>query len=73
MIMKIKNTSTNLFLNFIKIIILFLFLGSFILNNYYNKQINNINLLFYENNIDFSKFVTDIKAIAIYLPNFYSI
>ena len=48
-------------------------MGSFILNNYYNKQINNINLLFYENNIDFSKFVTDIKAIAIYLPNFYSI
>ena len=45
----------------------------FILNNYYIKQANNINLRSYENNIDFSKYLTDIKAIAIYLPNFYSI
>jgi hypothetical protein len=48
-------------------------LASFILNNYYKKHINNVNLLSYENNIDFSKYITDIKAIAIYLPNFYSI
>jgi hypothetical protein len=29
-------------------------------------------LSFYENNIDFSNYSTDIKEIAIYLPNFYS-
>lgn len=70
MIIKIKNTSKNEFTNFIKIIAIYLILALFILNNKYN---NNNNLLFYENNIDFSKYLSDIKAIAIYLPNFYSI
>ena len=55
----------------IKIIIIILIFYSFILNNsnYYD---NNIMLSFYENNIDFSNYSTDIKEIAIYLPNFYS-
>ena len=34
---------------------------------------NKINLYFYENNIDYSNFTTDIKVLAIYLPNFYPI
>ena len=55
----------------IKIIIIILVFYSFILNNsnYYD---NNVILAFYENNIDFSNYSTDIKEIAIYLPNFYS-
>lgn len=61
--------------NFIKVIIIFIILISifFLLNNSYNEYDNKINnLIFYENNIDFSNYSTDIKAIAIYLPNFYS-
>lgn len=34
---------------------------------------NNIDTSCYKNNIDFSSYSTDIKAISIYLPNFYSI
>ena len=34
---------------------------------------NKIDILYYKNNIDFSNYKTDIKAIAIYLPNFYDI
>ena len=55
----------------IKIIIIFLVFSSFFLNNY-NYYDNIITLTFYENNIDFSNYSTDIKEIAIYLPNFYS-
>ena len=73
MIKIIKNTSNNSIINYIKIITIFLIWSSFIFNYYYNKKINNNNSLFYENNIDFFKYLTDIKAIAIYLPNFYSI
>lgn len=59
--------------NFIKIIIIFIILISILLNNSYNEYDNKINnLIFYENNIDFSNYSTDLKAIAIYLPNFYS-
>ena len=50
--------------------ILFYLSASFLVNNYYKKYYNNNNLILYENNIDFSKYSTDIKAIAIYLPNF---
>jgi hypothetical protein len=54
-----------------KIIIIFFVFSSFFLNknNYYD---NKIALTIYENNIDFSNYSTDIKEIAIYLPNFYS-
>lgn len=58
---------------FIKII---LFVSvSFLVNNYYFKKYNNnnINSIFFENNIDFSNYCTDIKAIAIYLPSIYFI
>ena len=34
---------------------------------------NEMNITYYENNIDFSKYSTNIKLIAIYLPNFYSL
>ena len=54
-----------------KIIIIFLVFYSFFINNY-NYYDNNISLTFYENNIDFSNYSTDIKEIALYLPNFYS-
>ena len=57
----------------IKIIIILLILNLFILNIYYNKYNSNAKLIFYEKNIDFSNYSTDIKAIAIYLPNFYSL
>ena len=72
---KLKKSSKNLYINSIKIIILLfnLISISFLLNNSYNEYDNKINnLIFYENNIDFSNYSTDIKAIAIYLPNFYS-
>ena len=55
----------------IKIIIIYLIFSSFFCN-YYNYYDNNISLSYYENNIDFSNYSTDIKEIAIYLPNFYS-
>ena len=70
---KISNISKLLLTNFIKIIIIFFILYIFKINFYYNKCNNNINSLFYENNIDYSNYLTDIKAIAIYFPNFYSI
>ena len=54
-----------------KIIIIFLIFSSFFYN-YYNYYDTNISLSYYENNIDFSNYSTDIKEIAIYLPNFYS-
>ena len=56
--------SKYIFIKFIKII---LFASvSFLVNNYYHKKYdNNINLIFFENNIDFSNYSTDIKAIAI--------
>ena len=54
-----------------KIIIIFLIFSSFFCK-YYNYYDNNISLSYYENNIDFSNYSTDIKEIAIYLPNFYS-
>jgi hypothetical protein len=48
--------------------------ASFLVNNYYHKKNdNNINLIFFENNIDFSNYSTDIKTIAIYLPSIYFI
>jgi len=72
----------NQFINFKKIIIAFFSVIYLYLINYYfnnhnhnnnnNKKKNNNNDLFYENNIDFSNYSTDIKSIAIYLPNFYS-
>ena len=55
----------------IKIIIIFLVFSSFFLDNY-NYYDNKITLTNYEMNIDFSNYSTDIKEIAIYLPNFYS-
>ena len=58
-------------LNLIKIIILYFAINLFLLNNFNNEYDNNINLFCYEENMDFSKYSTDIKAIAIYLPNFY--
>lgn len=60
-----------IFKKIIKIIIIFLVFSSIFFNkcNYYD---NYITLTFYENNIDFSNYSTDIKEIAIYLPNFYS-
>ena len=72
---KLKKSPKNLYINFTKIIIIFIILIStfFLLNNTYNEYDNKINnLIFYENNIDFSNHSTTIKAIAIYLPNFYS-
>ena len=54
------------------IIILFYFSIEFLIincNNYKKYNDNNTKLMFYENNIDFSSYSTDIKAIAIYLPN----
>ena len=72
----------NQFINFKKIIIAFFSVIYLYLINYYfnnhnhnnnnNNKKNNNNDLFYENNIDFSNYSTDIKSIAIYLPNFYS-
>ena len=67
MILNYINASKYLF---IKIIIFVS--ASFLINNYYKKNDNAINSVFYENNIDFSNYSTDIKAIAIYLPNIYS-
>ena len=67
-----KNRSKNPFMNFSKIIIFFVSI-IYLTKFYFNKHNNNtINEIFYENNIDFSDYFTDIKAIAIYLPNFYS-
>ena len=57
---------------FIKIIIFYTSV-SFLVNNYYQRYDNNINLMYYEKNIDFSNYSTDIKALAIYLPNLYFI
>ena len=34
---------------------------------------NKINIYAYEDNIDFSNYTSDIKAIAIYMPTFYDI
>jgi hypothetical protein len=67
-----SNISKNLLTNFIKIIIILFILYTLKINFYYNKY-NNINSFLYENNIDYSNYLTDIKAIAIYFPNFYSI
>lgn len=66
-----KNCSKNLFTNFKKIIITFSFI-IYLINYDFNKHNNNFNGMLYENNIDFSKYSTHIKAIAIYLPDFYS-
>ena len=59
-------------LKYIKIILFYISV-SFLVKNYYKKNGNNINLMYYEKNIDFSNFSTDVKAIAIYLPNLYYI
>jgi len=67
----IKRKSPSKYL-FIKSILFYTF-ASFLAKNYYKKYGNNINLMNYEKNIDFSNYSTDIKAIAIYLPNFYYI
>lgn len=67
----LKRKSTLKYL-FIKIIIIYTY-ASFLLKNYYKKYGNNTNLIYYEKNIDFSNYSTDIKAIAIYLPNLYYI
>ena len=46
--------------------------------NNYNEETtleidNKINILYYENDIDFSQYSTNIKAIALYMPDFYQI
>ena len=49
------------------------------INNYNNNEEktleidNKINISYYENDIDFSKYSTNIKAIALYMPDFYQI
>lgn len=43
------------------------------INNKFIEIDNKINISFYEDNIDFSQYSSNIKIIAIYLPNFYSI
>ena len=63
----------------IKIIIIISVFAFFFRNIYINNcglkiDINNlIGNLVYENNIDYSKYTTDIKPIALYFPNFYPI
>ena len=56
-------------------IYLFLLLYSFNLYLYRNNSFinidNKINITIYEDNINFSKYTSNIKIIAIYLPNFY--
>ena len=60
----------------IKSFLFFLFIA-FITYNSKTEKNNKINidneLPLYENNINFSKYSTDIKAIALYLPQFHSI
>ena len=63
------NPPKNIFIIIIKILIL-LFLFLFLINIIFAKYDNNNTSIFYENNIDFSNYSTDIKAIAIYLPNY---
>lgn len=63
------NPPKNILISFIKkIILLAWFL--YLINNNFNKYDYNKSSIFYENNIDFSNYSTDIKAIAIYLPNY---
>ena len=61
----------------LKILFLFNLFTFFLINYFYSKKIIIIDsdnrLSQYENNIDFSNFNTDIKAIALYLPQFYPI
>ena len=60
-----------------KIVVIFIYflLYSFNLYLYRNNSFinidNKINITIYEDNINFSKYSTNIKIIAIYLPNFY--
>ena len=75
--LRIENKKTN-FLSFVsKYFIKLLFFFIFLLIIIKNKDIifieldNEISL--YENNIDFSKYSSDIKPIALFLPQFHSI
>ena len=45
----------------------------FLLIKDYKSYDSNTNLIFYENNLDFSNYSTDIKVIALYLPSIYYI
>ena len=45
----------------------------FLLINEYKRYDSNTNLIFYEDNLDFSNYSTDIKVIALYIPNIYYI
>ena len=65
----------------IKIIFIFInclqlfyfYLSSLFNHNSYVDIDNIINITYYENNINYSNYSTNIKLIAIYVPNFYSI
>ena len=78
-IIKIIKSKLNNFFLIIKIIIIFInflnLLYTFNLNLYNKKsfiEIDNIfNITFYEDNFNFSEYYTNIKIIAIYMPNFY--
>ena len=67
------------YLNLIKLYLFLLFsiVLMFLYNLFFERKtllIDNDNQLSqYEDNIDFSKFNTDIKAIALYLPQFHTI
>lgn len=66
-----------LYLYLLKVLFLFNIFIFFLYNYFYTKKIIIIDsdnqLSQYENNIDFSNLNTDIKAIALYLPQFYPI
>ena len=53
-------------------IFLFHIRNIYIIHNGINIEIDNIiNISIYENNMNFSNYYTEIKAIALYLPSFY--
>ena len=79
-IIKIIKSKIIFFMLFFKIIIIFInslnLIYTFNFKVYKNKSFieidNIINITFYENNFNFSNYNTNIKIIAIYVPNFYS-
>ena len=77
---QIFNSKINIFIFIFKIIIICInclnFTYSFNFKLYKNKSFieidNKINITFFEKNFNFSDYYTNIKIIAMYVPNFYS-
>ena len=79
-IVQLNKSTINKFFFIIKNIIIFINFLSLVYSLNFNLYIkksfveidNIINITFYEDNLNFSEYYTNIKIIAIYLPNFYS-